>query len=126
MVRARLHAAPAHGLDDEREEKPVFDHQLTIRLTGPGEERALQQLADLDSQPHLRGGALIAEVDGEPVAAIGLDSGAVVANPFRPTAGVVRLLEDQRRALQANAPATGDLWSTMLRILRFARPVHDA
>ena len=104
----------------------MFERQLTIRTTGPGDERALRQLADLDSQPHLRGGALIAEVGGEPVAAIALDGTAVVANRFRPTVDVVGLLEGQRSALQANAPATGGLWSTLLRILRLARPVHDA
>jgi hypothetical protein len=47
----------------------------------------------------------MAEVDGEPVAAIALDTAAVVANPFRHTADVVRLLEGQRRALQTTASA---------------------
>lgn len=104
----------------------MFHHQLTIRLSSPGDKAALRRLADLDSQPHPRGGALIAEIDGEPVAAIGLDSAAVVADPFHPTVDVVGLLEAQRKALQAKVPATGSVWSTMQRILGFARRVNDA
>lgn len=104
----------------------MFDHQLTIRRSGPDDVRTLCRLVDLDSRPHLRARALVAEVDGEAVAAVGLDGGAVVAHPFRPTADVVRLLEAQRRALQATAPAAEGPWTSVLRALRFTRPMHGA
>jgi len=79
----------------------VFERQLTLRLAIPGDERALRQLADLDSQPHLHGRTLMAEVDGEPVAALDLDRGAVVANPFVPTADVASLLSHVSRNLSS-------------------------
>ena len=40
----------------------------------------------------LAGDVLLAEVDGEPVAALATRSGAVVADPFNRTAALVRAL----------------------------------
>ena len=36
---------------------------------------------------------LTAELDGEPVAAVPLSGGRAIADPFRPTADIVNLLE---------------------------------
>jgi hypothetical protein len=44
------------------------------------------------------GPLLLAEIDGEPWAAIALDGGRPIADPFRPTAALVDLL--RRRAAQ--------------------------
>ena len=41
----------------------------------------------------LRGEVLVAEVDGVIQAALQLDDGVAIANPFVPTAGLVELLE---------------------------------
>ena len=54
------------------------------------------------------GRVLVAEVDGELLAAISLDDGAVVADPFEPTAALVELLRARARQLEgARAPRRG-------------------
>ena len=47
--------------------------------------------------------SLLAEVDGEIVAAAPIDGGKAVADPFRPTADVVVLLERRARQLRRAA-----------------------
>jgi len=68
-------------------------HEMVLRAERPTDETTLRHLAALDSARPLRGRALVAEVDGRPVAAIGLEDGRVVADPFVPTADVVELLK---------------------------------
>ena len=65
---------------------------LLIRPAAPEDDRTVLRLAALDDAAAPRGQMLLAEVDGEPVAALDRVSGAVVADPFRPTAAVVRAL----------------------------------
>ena len=71
---------------------------LTLRICLPADAAALRRIAERDSAAELAGRALGAEVEGELVAAIGLDSRRVIADPFRPTADAVDLL--RRRAGQ--------------------------
>jgi hypothetical protein len=80
---------------------------VLIRNAEPSDLAALQRLAERDSSEVPRGELLIAEVDGDLHAAIPVDRGKAVADPFRPTAEVVRLLELRRaqlRALGGQAP----------------------
>jgi hypothetical protein len=65
---------------------------LTIRPAGPADEQIVARLSALDSQRAPNGDVLIAFRDDEPVAAIAIESGQVVADPFRPTVSVVELL----------------------------------
>jgi hypothetical protein len=65
---------------------------VELRLAGAEDARAVRRLADLDDAPELDGRALLALVDGEPVAAISLMDGRVVANPFVRTQHAVTLL----------------------------------
>jgi hypothetical protein len=66
---------------------------LTIRFALPADAAALHDLAALDSAPRTPAGeVLVAESGGALVAALSLDDGRVVADPFRPTADVVALL----------------------------------
>ena len=67
-------------------------HEMVLRADRPTDEQALRRLAALDSVRPIKGRAILAEVDGRPVAAIGLDDGKVVADPFEHTADVVELL----------------------------------
>jgi hypothetical protein len=53
---------------------------------------ALRVLASLDSARPLTGDVLIAVAGGDVAAAISLDTGAVIADPFQPTAHLVELL----------------------------------
>ena len=65
---------------------------MTIRSSEPRDERDLRRLAQLDSARPLAGGALIAEANGTPLAAVELDSGRAIADPFKPTGSLVDLL----------------------------------
>jgi hypothetical protein len=69
-------------------------HDVTIKLSTEADVERLRRLAELDSKPVPHGDVLIAEVGGRVLAAIGMD-GAVIADPFERTAGVVRLLRLQ-------------------------------
>ena len=61
--------------------------------TTDSDERIVHKLAVLDSAADPAGPVVIALVDGRPVAAASLTDGAVVADPFEPTADVVELLQ---------------------------------
>jgi hypothetical protein len=71
----------------------TMQNELLLRADRPTDEQALRQLAALDSVRPIQGRALVAEVDGHAVAAIGIDDGKVVADPFQHTAEVVELLK---------------------------------
>ena len=65
---------------------------LTLRVASPDDAPAVRRLAQLDSSRPPTGPVLLAEVGSEPVAALGVETGTVVANPFRRTADVVAML----------------------------------
>ena len=62
---------------------------IALRFAHADESDTVRRLAALDSAPAPRGDVLLALVDGEPVAALGIEDGRVVATPFQPTADVV-------------------------------------
>ena len=65
---------------------------LALRVAHADEDPVVRRLAELDDSQPLQGQVLLALVDGEPVAAVSLGDGRVVANPFRPTADTVSVL----------------------------------
>ena len=75
---------------------------MMIRRTTPDDVDALRRLAALDSKRPIESDALVAEVDGELLAAVYLTGDEAVANPFHPTADLVAMLE--MRAAQLAAP----------------------
>lgn len=79
---------------------------LTIRRANGADTTALTRLAALDSSRVPSGELLLAEVDGRLVAALSVDTGAVVADPFEHTAAVVESLRvhAQRRERPAIIP----------------------
>jgi hypothetical protein len=70
----------------------MTEQPLTLRIAGPDDDAALRRLAELDSSRPPNGRVLLAVVGSEPVAALGVETGTVVADPFRPTADVVAVL----------------------------------
>jgi hypothetical protein len=78
---------------------PTTDGPLTIRMAAPEDARALRRLAELDSAAPLTGRILLAELDGALVAAASLTDGAVIADPFTPSAYAVRMLTVRRYQL---------------------------
>ncbi len=76
-------------------------HLLTIRSAGPNDTAVLSELAGLDSARSLHGDVLLAESENGPVAALEVETGRAVADPFRhsdPAVGLLRLRADQMRA----------------------------
>src|SRR5436190_10409959 len=65
---------------------------ITMRRADSSDRSALQRLAGRDSQLLQDDDYLIAEVADEPWAAVGIQTGTVVADPFRPSGDVAKLL----------------------------------
>ena len=102
----RHRRSPTSSLSDER--------TIAIRHAHDGDRGAIERLAALDSSVPPAGSVLLAEVDGEPWAALGLDDGHVVADPFRRSAGVVDLLHTrarQGRELRRGRPILAPRWA---------------
>ena len=75
---------------------------VVIRAARGSDGPALRRLAELDSSSLPGGDLLIAESGDEVVAALSVDTGERVADPFRRTADVVDLLAYRARALKAS------------------------
>jgi hypothetical protein len=76
---------------------------VTIRRAGSQDGVALNLLAMLDSTRPLRGPVLVAESGGLVLAAISLEDGRVVADPFFPTADLVALLRARAERLETTS-----------------------
>jgi hypothetical protein len=74
---------------------------VVIRAARGSDGPALRRLAALDSAELPAGELLIAEADDQVVAAVSVDTGAKVADPFRRTADVVDLLAFRAKRLRA-------------------------
>ena len=64
----------------------------------------LRRLAALDSARPLTGEVLIAVSGGDIAAAMSLDTGAVIADPFQPTANLVDLLRTAAHPTERRRP----------------------
>ena len=85
-------ARRAHKQDAEPDTSAAA---IELRLARTDEARVLHRLAALDDAPDLDGEALLALIDGDPIAAISLSDRRVVANPFVRTEHAVTLLRIQ-------------------------------
>jgi hypothetical protein len=75
----------------------------TIRVALHADAKALADLATLDSKAPLTGDVLLAEFEEGIAAAVAMDTGLVIADPFLPTAGLVEAL----RVTRANHERAG-------------------
>ena len=71
---------------------------VTIRTARAADADALRLLAELDGGPVPGGRVLVAEVDGELVAAMPVAGGPAIADPFLSTSALVSLLLGLRAA----------------------------
>lgn len=99
---------------------------VTIRRGRPGDGPALARLAALDDAAPLAGDLLLAEVEGEPWAALSLDDGRVVSDPFRPAAAARALLVLRADHLAAAAGGGGALAAAAAAVAGAARPLRLA
>ncbi len=72
---------------------------ISIRAATHGDGPTLTRLAALDSAPVPFGPVLLAEVDGQPRAALAVRDGAVIADPFTKTSELVELLRVHARGV---------------------------
>ena len=70
----------------------MTEKTLTIRPADLADLAGLDRLAALDSAYPPTGDVLVAEVGGELWAALEIDSGTAIADPFRPSGELVDLL----------------------------------
>jgi hypothetical protein len=84
---------------------------IVVRDAYADDALPLLRLAALDSRPALRGRVLMAEVDGELVAATSISNGRTIADPWRHTADLVALLE-----LRAEQIRQAETWASELSL----------
>ena len=99
------------------------DGPLTIRRSREDDALALRRLAELDSARVPDGVMLLAEVDDELRAAVALDDGKVIADPFHRTRHIVDVLECARReegGRRASRPVRWAVVSARMAHLRHA------
>jgi hypothetical protein len=110
---------PAEGV------KPA-SQAVVIRPAHPEDEMAVRRLAQLEGRPQPGASAvLLAELEGEVLAALPLGGGRAIADPFRPTAELVAMLKLRAAQLRPAEPAEGGRLQRGWRALRAAvsRPV---
>jgi hypothetical protein len=96
---------------------------LTIRMAVPADAEALRRLAQLDSAPPPAPvPMLVAEVGGELRAALPLDGGRAIADPFRWTVELVAILAERTRQLAPPPRRAVRHW----RLPRAPRPASAA
>jgi hypothetical protein len=81
---------------------PAAEHVRTaieLRLSACREE--LERLAALSERTVNGGEWIVADVDGVPVAAVSVEDGTTVYDPFRPTSQAVSLLKLRRKQVLA-------------------------
>ncbi len=77
---------------------------VTIRPAYPDDEAAIRRLAALDSAAVPPAPFLLAETEGELLAALSLLSGGAIADPFRRTVHIVAMLRDYASAGAPDGP----------------------
>ena len=82
---------------------------VTVRRFSERDIDGIRRLAALDEKPVPIGGVLVAELEGELVAALPLDGGEALADPFTPTEDIVALLELRARQLRKAGVPRGSL-----------------
>ena len=74
---------------------------IQLRLSACRDE--LERLAQLSERPLHEGDWIVADVDGVVVAAVAVDDGTTVYDPFKPTSQAVSLLQLRRKQVLAAA-----------------------
>lgn len=79
----------------------TIDEKIVIRPATASDRDAIVRLAQRDTRPAPEGQLLVAEVDGEIRAAVSMEGGSLIADPFHPTADLLALLEARSGQLRS-------------------------
>jgi hypothetical protein len=101
---------------------PSASAAVTIRIATDADAGALHRLAALDSTSYDGGPALVAEIGDELWAAVSLESGATMADPFRPSGELLFLLAERARQLRTPVAAPQRRHRALFQRARRARP----
>jgi hypothetical protein len=88
--------------------------KLTIRRATAADASTVRRLAELDSAFPPTGDVLLAEMGDELWAALSVDTGAAVADPFRPSADLVDLLRLRADGVSPDARTSRGLRAHLL------------
>jgi hypothetical protein len=108
----------------------THDTPILIRPASDDDATALRRLAQLDGARLPEGELLVAEVDGEPRAALRIADSAYVADPFFPSKELVRLLDLRAKRMRRDEHSPLDrartrvgLWSALYNRALRTRPM---
>ncbi len=105
-------------------QRPITDlADVALRLCRVSDDGAISRLAALEERPEPHGRFVVAEVNGQVVAALPLAGGAPLRDPFARTAHMIRLLEVRAAQLMHDEREPRHLWP---RRLSFARNSTNA
>ena len=104
----------------------LTDRDVTLRVATQGDSRSLLRLAALDDRPLPAGPFVVAEVDGELVAAVSVSGGSAIADPFRRTAVLVQMLELRAREMRPAPRPAAPVHGRLRHLLAEAHPVQAA
>jgi hypothetical protein len=86
---------------------------ITIRISTEADSARVHELAELDGHAAPKGEAVLAEVNGRLVAAVGVADGVAVADPFMLTSDTLEVLrvraEQERERTLGRGPLLGRL-----------------
>ena len=106
-------------LASRKRQRPITDlADVALRLCCVSDDGAISRLAALEERPEPRGRFVVAEVNGQIVAALPLGGGEPLRDPFARTAHLIRLLEVRADQLMHDERERRHLWP---RRLGFAR-----
>jgi hypothetical protein len=99
------------------------ESEITIRVAREDDRHRLQRLAERDSAKVPSGRLLVAERDSQLIAAVAVDAGSAIADPFLPTGPAVELLRVRTRQLRG-PQGRGRLLPSRWRLRGDARPIR--
>jgi hypothetical protein len=92
----------------------MTDSTLTIRRASETDRRSLRELAVLDSSRAPSGEVLVAQVGSELWAAVEVETGAAVADPFRPSGDLVELLRFRAQGIRGETRGARNAFARLL------------
>ena len=116
--RERAQSTAAQPQPTDTPASPV-EAEISIRYARPGDLSSLARLSELESKALTEGPWLAAETRGVLAAALSLADGTVLADPFRPTANLLSLLELRAAQLE------GRKGRFRIRLRRSLRPAFS-